>query len=175
MLAGGGVAAAFCSLAFAGYMVSDKTRMPHFGGEEYLTLFASPRGGAQVARAAPPIAAVRDEARRADPAVDPTPTGSIEAAPIARVGGASPNPHYTLVAASPSLAWLESEDGYRPVRPGDVVPGLGRVAAIEQRASRWVLLTDSGVQLQWIDAPAEAAAAAGSRFSRPLIFDSDKK
>jgi hypothetical protein len=171
-LAGGGVAAACCSLAFASYMIGDRDRQPYIPGAEYLAIFAKPSRGIQ-APAHPAPALARLESPADANGIDPTPTGSIAAASRADPpdGASPPSVHYRLVAASRDLAWVESEAGFRRVKPGDVLPTLGRVVAIEQRDGRWILLTERAETLELNEAsPSEGAPTPDERFSRRMIF-----
>jgi hypothetical protein len=171
-LIGSGVATAFCALAFAGYMIGNSDRQPYFPGSEYLAIFAKPNHGIQVAAHPSPAIARRDAP--GDPnGVDPTPTGSIQRASRADPpdGAALPALRYRLVAASRDLAWVESELGFRQIKPGEVLPGLGRIAAIEQRNGRWTVTTDTAVTLELNDSAAASRDATGDgRFARQMIF-----
>ena len=174
-LAGGGVAAAFFSFAFAGYMVADRGRQPHFAGQQYLAIFAKPRRPSPPAPSAPVLA--RAEAPSGPSGIDPTPTGSISAPRSANPASpAAPLPpsSYRLVAATPGHAWIESETGYRQVKPGDVLPGLGRIEAIEERDGQWVALTENGQAIGSGD-EGPPAQAADTRFKRRMIFDAGGK
>jgi hypothetical protein len=172
MLIGGGLATAFCSLAFAGYMIGDRDRRPYFPGGEYLAIFARPNHGIQVA-AHPSPAIARLDAPGDPHGVDPTPTGSIQSPSRADPpdGAALPSLRYRLVAASRDAAWVESELGFRQIKPGEVLPGLGRIAAIEQRNGRWTVTTDNALTLELNDgASVSSEATGGGRFARPMIF-----
>ncbi|MBV8104973.1 MAG: hypothetical protein JO223_10190 [Hyphomicrobiales bacterium] len=64
-------------------------------------------------------------------------TGSIERPrPLLR--------RYVVLGARDDVALLEGRDGEYAVRPGDVLPGAGRVERIEREAGSWVVLTDQG-------------------------------
>jgi hypothetical protein len=170
---GGGVAAAFCSLAFATYMISDRDRQPYFFGSQYLAIFAMPSHGVQVAAHPSPVLA-RLDAPSDSNGVDPTPTGSIpvEARPEPPDGAGLLPVRYRLVAANGDAAWVESELGFRQVKPGDTLAGLGRIASIEKRNGRWALITSTGSTLELRDAPFSSRdnEAGKDRFARPLIF-----
>ena len=57
---------------------------------------------------------------------------------------------YRVTAASPGLAMLSlldrsgGEGSQLQVAVGDPVPGYGRVTAIQQRGSSWIVQTDKG-------------------------------
>jgi hypothetical protein len=161
-LAGLGLALAGLSVAFAGYMVALDDHQPRIYGLEYLAIFAQPRG---VNHAALNHAALRSasNAPPRGPAIDPTPTGSIEP-PRARA-----NEPPEIVTAESGRAWIKIDGTIRAVAPGDNVPGLGRIASIVERGGRWVLLDESGAELA---ASAATRGDAGAPpFSRPMIFD----
>jgi hypothetical protein len=170
-LAGGGFATAFCSLAFAGYMISDRARQPYFPGGEYLAIFAKPNHGFQVAaHPSPPV--VRTTASNDSNGIDPTPTGSIASASRGEPpdGAALPTQRYRLVAANREAAWVESETGFRQVKPGEALPGFGRIATIERRNGRWTMTTDSGLALELQDDAAAGDTKGDTRFARQMIF-----
>jgi hypothetical protein len=65
-------------------------------------------------------------------------TGSIERPrPLLR--------RYVVLGAREDVALVEGRDGERAVRPGDVLPGAGRVERIERSGDGWVVLTDQGL------------------------------
>jgi hypothetical protein len=169
-LAGGGVATAFCSLAFAGFMIGDKHRQPYFPGGEYLAIFARPNHGFQVA--AHPAPTLVQTASIESNGVDPTPTGSIASPSRADPpdGAALPPQRYRLVSASRETAWIEGDRGFRQIRPGEVLPGLGRIATIERRSGRWTVTTDSGLTLELKDDAASPDTKGDPRFARQMIF-----
>ena len=174
-LIGSGVGMAFCSVVFAGYMITGSPQ-PYFPGLEYLAIFTQPSHGRPVEVAAHPAPMLARLEAPGDPnGVDPTPTGSIGASgghgdPPDAAG--LPPPRYRIVAASRDAAWLESELGFRQVRPGEVLPGFGRITAIERRSGRWALVADSGSILQLSDSNAQSFGDQGpeGRFLRPMIF-----
>ncbi|HLW91263.1 MAG TPA: hypothetical protein VKS78_08190 [Roseiarcus sp.] len=172
VLTTGGVAAAFCSIAFAGYMIGDRDRQPYFPGQEYLAIFARPSRGLPVAAAhpSPPLAHV---AASGDPtSIDPTPTGAIAPGADPPAGASPPDSHYRLVSVDRGEAWVENGTGFRKVKAGDVLPALGRVEAIEKRNGHWFLETASGVALELSDAALDPSSGPGPerRFARRMIF-----
>jgi len=52
---------------------------------------------------------------------------------------------YVLRDVREGVAVLEGRSGLREVAPGDVIPGAGRVRAIERRGQEWVVVTSIGV------------------------------
>ena len=94
-----------------------------------------------------------------------SPTGSI----FRGGDGTLDSDPYRLVAVEPGIAWLRNSVETRVIKPGDVAPGLGRIAAIVERGGRWTLVDDSGAVLLAADPP-PASAAADDPFSRRMIF-----
>ncbi len=174
-LVGGGVAMAFCSVVFAGYMITDGGRQPYFPGLEYLAIFSQPSHGrpTQVAAHPAPMLARLESPGDAN-GVDPTPTGSIGASSPTEPPDAAglPPPRYRIVSASRDAAWLENEHGFRQIRPGEALSGFGRIAAIERRNGRWALVAQSGSILQLSDSNTESFGdqRPQDRFIRPMIF-----
>jgi outer membrane murein-binding lipoprotein Lpp len=65
-------------------------------------------------------------------------TGSIERPrPLLR--------RYVVLGARDDVALIEGRDGEYAVRPGDILPGVGRVERIEREGGSWVVLTDQGL------------------------------
>ena len=65
-------------------------------------------------------------------------TGSIERQrPLLR--------RYVVLGVRDDVALIEGRDGERAVRPGDVLPGAGRVERIEPAGESWVVVTDQGL------------------------------
>ena len=65
-------------------------------------------------------------------------TGSIERPrPLLR--------RYVVLGVRDDVALIEGRDGERAVRPGDVLPGAGRVERIEPAGEGWVVVTDQGL------------------------------
>ena len=65
-------------------------------------------------------------------------------------------------------ALVESSRGMIGVERGEVVPGVGRVLAIEKRAGRWVVVTEDGEITGDGRAPARAPAPRRRHFDREL-------
>jgi hypothetical protein len=65
-------------------------------------------------------------------------TGSIERPrPLLR--------RYVVLGVRDDVALIEGRDGQYAVRPGDVLPGAGRIERIEREGGSWVVLTDQGL------------------------------
>ncbi len=88
--------------------------------------------------------------------VDPTPTGALTKAdsgapkPVAkaaeRSGRKNPARDFVLRDVAHGVALIERGDGtLEEVIPGDTLPGVGRVTAIERRGPGWVVVTTRGV------------------------------
>jgi hypothetical protein len=63
----------------------------------------------------------------------------------ASVRAAIPPGGYVLRQVEDGIAFIESRDGLRTVAPGQVLPGAGKVRAIEKRGEKWVVVTSGGV------------------------------
>ena len=99
-----------------------------------------------VAAAPSPTPPPRAPAQPKQPAVAPKfganvsmeTTGSIERPrPLLR--------RYVVLGVRDDVALIEGRDGERAVRPGDVLPGAGRVERIEPAGESWVVVTDQGL------------------------------
>jgi len=70
---------------------------------------------------------------------------NVSMEPIGSIGRARPLlQDYVLLDARNQVALVEGRYGERAVRPGDFLPGAGRVERIERRAGKWVVLTEQG-------------------------------
>lgn len=70
--------------------------------------------------------------------VDTEPTGSIERPrPVLR--------GYIVLGARDDVALIEGRYGERAVRPGDFLPGAGRVERIARERGSWVVVTEQGL------------------------------
>ncbi|MGD0564856.1 MAG: hypothetical protein ABSA66_17425 [Roseiarcus sp.] len=166
-LVGAGVAMAVGSIAFAGYMLLQDNHEPRVNGLQYLAIFAKPRGPSPPTLAeSPPVAAANR--RVADDSLDMAPTGSIA---HGAVGGSTGAEGYRIVAVEPGMAWLSNGSEIRVVKPGEVAPGLGRVASIVKRDGRWALVDESGATLLTNDKPETKGLDNGNGpFARRMIF-----
>jgi len=57
---------------------------------------------------------------------------------------AVPPGEYVVRGVVHGVALMQSSKGYLSVRPGEFLPGAGRVQAIERRGDRWVVVTAKG-------------------------------
>ena len=184
-LIGAGVTTAAATVVFAAAMFTRADDAPLVNGMQYLGVFAALRGhAAVVAVAAPPPARAAASAPAATQVADAAPAGqarpdshqSVDLTPTGSIvrGGdtAAADDPYRLVAVEPGIAWLRNSVETRVIKPGDVAPGLGRIAAIVEREGRWTLLDDSGVVLLAEDPPASPGDAVNP-FSRRMIFGGD--
>jgi septal ring factor EnvC (AmiA/AmiB activator) len=55
---------------------------------------------------------------------------------------------WSVNTAGSDSAVITGQSGTYEVKPGTVVPGLGRIAELRQRGSRWLVVTDKGVIAQ---------------------------
>ncbi|HYA72763.1 MAG TPA: hypothetical protein VEF36_06365, partial [Roseiarcus sp.] len=100
----------------------------------------------------------------ADDGLDMAPTGSI-----AHVAAGAES--YRIVAVEAGAAWLSNGSEIRLVKPGEVAPGLGRVASIVKRDGRWTLVDESGATLLTSDKPEPQGRDNGrGPFARRMIF-----
>lgn len=65
-------------------------------------------------------------------------------------------------------ALVESSRGMVGVEPGEVLPGVGRVIAIKERAGRWVVVTENGEIIGETRGQARAQAPRRRHFNREL-------
>jgi hypothetical protein len=152
-LIGGSVLTAAGAVGFAGYMTLKGVNSPMIFGMKHLAIFSQPSHPHQ--GEAPKFGSV-----------DPNPVGALPRVND-NVNG------YALVGAQASFAWLREGNRIFSVRPGEEVPRLGRVAAIEQREGRWTLVDEKGAAL--IVSPiADLGPPAGGRFGKRMIFGDGK-
>ena len=171
MLAAFGVLIALSSLALAGYMVAGVDRPPRIAGLEYLSIFARPSHPVATAQERPATLVAAEASNNAAQAIDRTPTGSIPDKAgasrtvnllVAPMGAADLKPSsspYKLLDVLNGEALIQTDVGLRHVKAGDLLPDLGRINTIEKRGDHWVLLTQSGVSLEWPPEPAPGPAA----------------
>ncbi|MGJ0502341.1 MAG: hypothetical protein ACR65X_01085 [Methylocystis sp.] len=93
--------------------------------------------------------------------VDMTPVQTIAPAPKVVSG-------YRVRDVYRGAALIESERGMIGVEPGEFVPGVGRVIAIQERAGRWVVVTESGEIVGNPRTPSRAQAPRQRQFAREL-------
>jgi hypothetical protein len=160
-LVSAGMAMATGSVVFAGYSLMGADHGPQINGLQYLAIFAQPRGQHAPAAESAPTPNVAGDA------LDMAPTGSIHGA------AASPAaPAYRIFAVERDMVWLSNGTELRVVRPGDVAPGIGRVASIAKREGHWALLDESGATLLVADSNPVAPTAGDGPFARRMIFGS---
>ena len=93
--------------------------------------------------------------------VDMTPVQTI--APASKVVSG-----YRVRDVYQGAALIELDRGMIGVEPGEVVPGVGRVIAIQERGGRWVVVTESGEILGNARGQSRAAAPRQRQFAREL-------
>lgn len=81
------------------------------------------------------------------PVARPTPMPMPRPAPPIAAAASQPAivHSWRIVRARGGLVDVEGRDGIYEVVPGAVLPGLGRVASIERRDGRWVVVTPKGL------------------------------
>ncbi len=151
-----GVAAAFMSAAFAFIMVRADINAPSVGGAEYLLLFTRPLQ---------PVGAPDREmaARRPDPGIDYTATGSIDPAARPKAADFAGNPSgqsisrhpappsqlplkdYNLASVRGGIAIIKGPKGRFAVESGSVMPNGDLVLSIDRHAGQWVVVTSGGI------------------------------
>jgi len=160
-LIGSGVAAAAGSVVFAGLMVMQSEHAPRVNGLEYLSVFAAPKGTNKPSPASTDVA-------EDPPGIDTSPVGAIS------VPATTGRADYTLVSAQADRAWIRAGSRIFAVRPGDVLPNLGKIAAIVRGGGRWTLVGDRGEPLLTAgDGP--DLANPKSVFAKPLILEGGKQ
>jgi hypothetical protein len=161
-----GVALAGTSAAFAIRMVVGR-HDPLIHDMQYLAIFAQPNSAAlRRAQEAPQEAlALAQPASRLDYA----PTGSFEKS--AHGGQSQPmkaqTSTYEILSATERAAWLRRGFDIVEAKKGQLVPGVGKIVAIEWRAGAWRLVIEN-------DRPASREAAsptgAAGSLNKRLIF-----
>jgi hypothetical protein len=148
-LLGGTLATAVGAVGFAGYATLASDHTPHINGMKYLAIFAQPSHPERTG---------------------PRPQG-IDMDPVGAIPAKTAVEGYALVGAQASYGWLREGDRIFAVRPGDDVPRLGHVAAIEQRHGRWALVDAKGAELI-ASSMVEPSSEGGGLFDRRMIFGS---
>lgn len=75
---------------------------------------------------------------------------------------------YRLRDVYHGAALVESNSGMIGVKAGEVLPGVGRVIAIQERAGRWVVVTENGEIIGEARGQARAQAPRKRHFNREL-------
>ncbi|MFO1102120.1 MAG: hypothetical protein U1E20_04350 [Methylocystis sp.] len=123
--------------------------------------------GASEAAASPqrpsekPDAKVARAAKLESAKIDMTPVQSIAPAPKVVSG-------YRVRDVFQGAALIESDSGMIGVEPGEVVPGVGRVIAIKERAGRWIVVTESGEIIGNANGQSHAPPPRQRQFAREL-------
>jgi hypothetical protein len=87
--------------------------------------------------------------RRIDALATKDSTGSVLAAPPAKVGARGPLAGYSVRDVYRNAALIQGPKiGTMEVSPGDNVAGLGRIHSIRQQDGRWVVITSRGIIAQ---------------------------
>ena len=102
-----------------------------------------------------------DVAKNDSAKIDMTPVQTIAPAPKVVSG-------YRVRDVFQGAALIESDRGMIGVEPGEVVPGVGRVIAIKERAGRWIVITESGEILGNAHGNSRPPIARERQFARDL-------
>ncbi|MBM3552303.1 MAG: hypothetical protein FJX45_11140 [Alphaproteobacteria bacterium] len=121
----------------------------------------SDKPDAKAARAAKDESAKIANTKNESSKIDMTPVQTI--APAAKVVNG-----YRVRDVFQGAALIESDSGMIGVEPGEVVPGVGRVIAIKERAGRWIVVTESGEILGNAHGQPRAQAPRQRQFAREL-------
>jgi len=155
-----GVAAAAGSALFAGVMVMRGDHNPPINGQEYLSVFAAPKGSVSPSADSTEVA----DTPGAQPGIDLSPLGAINLPSTIDRGD------YTLVSARSDLAWVRAGSNIFAVHPGDTLPNLGKVSAIIWGGGHWTVVSDRG-EILLVSGDGGETANPKSSFVRPLIID----
>lgn len=117
--------------------------------------------GSKVARSAKNESARNESSVNESSKIDMAPDQTIPTAPKVVSG-------YRVRDVYHGAALIEYGGGMIGVEPGEVVPGVGRVIAIKERAGRWVVVTESGEILGSAHGPSRAPAPRQRQFAREL-------
>ncbi len=150
-LIAGLVVTAAGAVGFAGYETLSDDHRPKIAGMEYLAIFAQPSRHSAAA----------DSAARSG--LDMNALGALPHSAPEEAGG------YGLVGAQPQFAWLREGNRIFAVTPGEDVPRLGHVHAIERRDGRWALIARAG-EILLIGGASDIGAAGGGKFDKRMIF-----
>jgi hypothetical protein len=101
-------------------------------------------GLAAKAAAPAPAPSPAPAAAPAAPAPSPAATEAREPVPAAKSARNEPLDGWVLREVYDGAALIEGNRRLYEVMPGGVIPGVGRVEAIERRGRNWVVLTDKG-------------------------------
>lgn len=132
-----GLAAAVSVSLFAAAMLTRDDKAPRIAAIEHFGIFARP-AALRAARPAP------------DPGVDPIATGGV-VAPSSGPSAPSVDQKpalggFRLIGVLGDQAIVVNDAGFHKVRVGDVLPGAGQIARIDQREGGWaIVLSDGGV------------------------------
>lgn len=153
-------------------MIGDNSRTPKINAMNDFAIFAMPskriiQDGvllAELPKTSPNDSPPKRPAEVAsNVGLDATPTGSL---PPAHKPGVSSNeiispiaPSYRILDVNDGQAFLETEFGFRHVRAGDALPGLGVVKSIAKRDGSYAIVTENGTIVQNIGGGKSGAAS----------------
>lgn len=169
-LGGVGVALAGLSLLFAAEMIR-RPREPYIPGVQYLAIFAQPNSSAL--KAAQKSLSAANAPPKTSNDVDYTSTASISERKQPQIPKEPLDEltEYEILGATKEVAWLRRGSEIVEVRPGDYLPGFGKILSIEQQAGRWRLVVKNGGP-QFGKASPEAP---GRGAAKSLIFTSPSR
>ncbi|MGD9544758.1 MAG: hypothetical protein AB7F41_06980 [Methylocystis sp.] len=153
-----------------------KTPAESPAAEASVTQHASEKPDAKPARAAKSNAAKTDVAKTDAAKNENAKNESVKSASAkneaASVQAVPPAPRvvsgYRVRDVYHGAALIESARGMIGVEPGEFVPGVGRVIAIQERGGRWVVITESGEISGNARGPSHAQAPRRRQFAREL-------
>jgi hypothetical protein len=174
VLASLGVLCAGISVAFAGYMFEAGGEATHVNGIAHLGIFAMPKTALSARARVKEADSAVSRLSRAD-GLDMAPTGSIASDDVNANSASNPirPPSYVIFSANAEQAWLMSNLGFARYRPGDNLPGVGRILSIQSIGGKWRLETTGGMlsRMAVDSVSSEGASRPPPGFSRSLIFD----
>ena len=134
-----GVACAFGSVWFVGYMATHQEGGPRVNAMEDFAIFAQPNR-IHAVEAAVKAAALELDGRTTGHAIsiDMTPTGAVSVRENHRP--AQERHDVKIVELNADDALIETADGYRRVKPGDEIPEIGKIISIRKMGEYWVVV-----------------------------------
>ena len=144
----GGCALALVLSAAAARMMIQGTDLPRVDGADHLKIFAQPSQWHEERVRAAQMPA-RQTLDFSPTATMPTRVAPVDTQPMPRAPAVDltlPGAGYTLVSAARGRATFVGPSGMLVVKPGETVPGLGRVAEIARRDGGWTVVLSGGAE-----------------------------
>ncbi|HEY8124291.1 MAG TPA: hypothetical protein VIF88_02565 [Methylocystis sp.] len=124
---------------------------------------------AAVAAKAAPVMRLAEKSEPKDARAAGTDNAKVDMTPVQTIPPASKVVSgYRVRDVYHGAALIESDRGMIGVEPGEVVPGVGRVLAIQERAGRWVVVTEKGEILGSARRQSRLQAPRQRQFAREL-------